>query len=145
MEQQITIVGNLTGDPELRFTPSGQAVANFSVAATPQKWDKEAGKFIDGETIFWRCSAWRGPAENVAESLKKGDRVIVTGSLRNNRYERDGQLRDSLEIDVNEIGASLRFATAAITKVRSTNTNRGNAAEGVVNPVRGNDSVTPPW
>lgn len=115
----ITVVGNLTADPELRFTPSGAAVANFTVASTPRKFNKQTNEFEDGETLFMRCSVWREAAENAAESLARGVRVIVTGNLVSRSWEdKDtGQKRTVMEMQVDEVGPSLRYATAKVTKV----------------------------
>lgn len=113
----ITVIGNLTGDPELRFTPSGAAVANFTVASTPRSFDKAKNEFVDGDTLFMRCSIWREAAENVAESLTKGTRVMVTGRLVQRSYEtREGEKRTVVELQVDEVGPSLRYATVQITK-----------------------------
>ena len=113
----LTIVGNLTGDPELRFTPSGAAVANFTVASTPRTFDRQANEFKDGDPLFLRCSVWREAAENVAESLTKGARVIVTGRLVQRSYETDkGEKRTVYEVQVDEIGPSLKYASAKVTK-----------------------------
>lgn len=112
----ITVVGNLTGDPELRFINSGAAVANFTIASTPRVYDKQAGEYKDGETLFLRCSLWRDAAENVAESLHRGTRVIATGKLKSRSYDKDGEKRTVIELEVDEIGPSLRYATAAVTK-----------------------------
>ncbi|MFK5691304.1 single-stranded DNA-binding protein [Ornithinimicrobium sp. LYQ92] len=114
----ITIVGNLTQDPELRFTPSGAAVANFTVASTPKKFDKQAQEFKDGETLFMRCSVWREAAEHTAESLHRGDRVVATGTLVSRSWEKDGENRTVMEMQVDEIGPSLRYATAQVTKAQ---------------------------
>ena len=115
---QVTFVGNLTGDPELRFTPSGAAVANFTVACTPRTFDSKTNEWKDGETTFLRCQVWRQYAENVAESLTRGTRVIVTGKLKQRSYEtKEGEKRTSIEVDVEDIGPALRNATARITKV----------------------------
>jgi len=119
-ETTITVIGNLVADPELRFVPSGAPVANFTVASTPRTFDKQSGEWRDGEALFLRCSLWRQPAENVSESLSKGARVIVTGRLRQRTYEVDGQKRYSTELDVEEIGPSLRFATATVNKAART-------------------------
>ncbi|MTD55698.1 single-stranded DNA-binding protein [Amycolatopsis pithecellobii] len=113
----ITVVGNLTADPELRFTPSGVAVANFTVASTPRAFDKATGEWKDGEPLFLRCNVWKSAAENVAESLTKGTRVIVTGRLQQRSYEKDGEKLTSYELTVDEIGPSLRYATAKVNKV----------------------------
>ena len=116
-ETVITIVGNLTDDPELRFTPSGAAVANFTIASTPRTFDKTANEWKDGDALFLRCSIWRQAAENVAESLTKGMRVVVQGRLRQRSYEtREGEKRTVVELDVEEVGPSLRYATAKVTK-----------------------------
>jgi single-strand DNA-binding protein len=116
-ETVITVIGNLTGDPELRFTPSGAAVANFTVASTPRTFDRQSNEFKDGDTLFMRCSIWREAAENVAESLTKGTRVVAQGRLKARSYEtREGEKRTSYELDVDEIGPSLRYATAKVTK-----------------------------
>ena len=109
-EITITAIGNLTADPELRFTPSGAAVANFTVASTPRTYDKAAGEWTDGEPFYLRCAVWRTAAENLSESLRKGDRVIVTGRLRQRQFEtREGDTRTVVECDVTEVGASLLF------------------------------------
>jgi len=113
----ITVVGNLTADPELRFTPSGAAVANFTVASTPRQFDRQSNDWKDGDTLFMRCSIWREAAENVAESLTKGTRVIASGRLVQRSYEtREGEKRTVVELQVDEIGASLRYATAKVTR-----------------------------
>jgi single-strand DNA-binding protein len=115
----ITVVGNVTGDPELRFTPSGAAVANFTVASTPRSFDKNSNEWKDGETLFLRCSVWRDAAENVAETLKQGMRVIVQGRLTQRSYEdKEGQKRTSIELQVDEVGPSLRYASAQVRKVQ---------------------------
>jgi single-strand DNA-binding protein len=113
----ITVVGNLTADPELRFTPSGAAVANFTVASTPRIYDRQSGEWKDGEALFLRCNIWREAAENVAESLTRGSRVIVTGRLKQRSFEtREGEKRTVMEVEVDEIGPSLRYATAKVNK-----------------------------
>ena len=115
----ITVIGNLTADPELRFTQSGLAVASFTVASTPRTFDRQSGEWKDGEALFLRCSIWRDAAENVAESLEKGSRVVVQGRLKQRSYtDREGNNRTSIELDVDEIGPSLRYATAKPTKVQ---------------------------
>ncbi|MET9258377.1 single-stranded DNA-binding protein [Amycolatopsis sp. NPDC004079] len=117
-ETVITVVGNLTSDPELRFTPSGAAVANFTVASTPRTLDRQSGEWKDGEALFLRCSIWRQAAENVAESLTRGARVLVTGRLVQRSFEtKEGEKRTVVELQVDEIGPSLRYATAKVTKV----------------------------
>ena len=113
----ITIIGNLTADPEMRFTPSGAAVASFTVASTPRTFDRQAGEWKDGETLFMRCSIWRDAAENVAESLTKGTRVIVQGRLVQRSFTtREGENRTVVEMQVDEIGPSLRYAKAQVTR-----------------------------
>ena len=114
----ITVVGNLTADPELRFTPSGAAVANFTVASTPRQFDRQSGEWKDGEALFMRCNIWRQAAENVAETLSRGSRVIVSGRLKQRSYEtREGEKRTVVELEVDEVGPSLRYATAKVNKV----------------------------
>jgi single-strand DNA-binding protein len=115
----LTLIGNLTSDPELRFTPSGAAVANFTVASTPRAFDRQSNEWKDGETLFMRCSVWREAAENVAESLTRGSRVIVTGRLKSRTYDtREGEKRTVVELEVDELGPSLRYATAKINKTQ---------------------------
>jgi single-strand DNA-binding protein len=112
------VIGNLTADPELRFTPSGAAVASFTVASTPRTFDRQSGEWKDGEALFLRCNIWRQAAENVAESLTRGARVIVNGRLKQRSFEtREGEKRTVVELDVDEIGPSLRYATAKVNKV----------------------------
>ncbi|GGS19421.1 MULTISPECIES: single-stranded DNA-binding protein [Actinokineospora] len=114
----ITVIGNLTADPELRFTPSGAAVASFTVASTPRTFDRQSGEWKDGEALFLRCNIWRQAAENVAESLTRGARVIVSGRLKQRSFEtREGEKRTVMELEVDEIGPSLRYATAKVNKV----------------------------
>ena len=118
-ETAITLVGNLVDDPELRFTPSGAAVANFRLASTPRTYDRASGDWKDGETLFLSCSVWRQAAENVAESLQRGTRVIVSGRLKSRSYEtREGEKRTVFEVDVDDIGPSLRSATAKVTRAQ---------------------------
>lgn len=125
-ETIITVVGNLTGDPELSFTQSGAPVVNFTVASTARHYDKQAQEWRDGDALFLRCTAWRQLAENVAESLQKGDRVVVTGALRVRQYERqDGTKGTSVELQVEEVGPSLKFATAKVTKATRSSTASG--------------------
>jgi single-strand DNA-binding protein len=122
-ETTITVIGNLTNDPELRFTPSGSAVANFTVASTPRTFDKNSNEWKDGESLFLRCSVWRETAENVAESLTKGMRVILSGDLKQRSYEtKEGEKRTVIELEVQEIGPSLKYANA---KVNRTQRNSG--------------------
>jgi single-strand DNA-binding protein len=117
-ETTITIVGNLTDDPELRFTPSGAAVAKFRIASTPRTLDRQSGEWKDGEPLFLACNIWRDAAEHVAESLQRGARVIVTGRLRQRSYEtREGEKRTVYELEVDEIGPSLRYATAKVQRM----------------------------
>jgi single-strand DNA-binding protein len=114
----ITVVGNLTADPELRFTSSGAAVASFTVASTPRTFDRQSGEWKDGEALFMRCSIWRQAAENVAESLTRGARVIVSGRLKQRSYDtREGEKRTVIELEVDEVGPSLRYATAKVNRV----------------------------
>jgi single-strand DNA-binding protein len=116
-ETPITLIGNLTADPELRFTPSGAAVANFTVASTPRTFDRQTNEWRDGDAMFLNCAVWRQAAENVAESLQKGMRVIVSGRLKSRSYEtREGEKRTVFEVDVDEIGPALRYATAKVTR-----------------------------
>ena len=125
-ETVLTIIGNLTNDPELRFTPSGAAVANFTVASTPRTFDKNSNEWKDGETLFMRCSVWREAAENVAESLTRGTRVIVSGRLRSRTYDtKEGEKRTVVELEVDEVGPSLRYATTKVSK-----TSRGGGGGG---------------
>ena len=116
----ITVIGNLTADPELRWTQSGAAVADFTVASTPRTYDRNAGEWRDGDTLFMRCSVWRETAENVAESLRKGMRVIVQGRLTQRSYDtQQGERRTVVELQVDEVGPSLRRARAQVTRVQA--------------------------
>jgi single-strand DNA-binding protein len=125
-ETVITVIGNLTNDPELRFTPSGQAVASFTIASTPRTMDRQTNEWKDGDTLFLRCSVWRQAAENVAESLHKGFRVIVQGRLKQRSFEtREGEKRTVVELDVDEVGPSLRNATARVNKAGRSGGNGG--------------------
>jgi single-strand DNA-binding protein len=127
----ITVVGNLTADPELRFTPAGAAVANFTVASTPRTYDRQSGEWKDGEALFLRCSIWREAAENVAESLTRGSRVIVSGRLKQRSFEtREGEKRTVVEVEVDEIGPSLRYATAKVNKASRSGTGGGGGGFG---------------
>jgi single-strand DNA-binding protein len=129
-ETALTITGSLTADPELRFTPAGIAVANFTVASNARRFDKATNGYVDVEPIFLRCTAWRTTAENIAESLSRGARVIVTGNLKSNSYEtREGEKRTSLELTVTEVGASLLWATVKITKADRTSAPAGKPAD----------------
>ena len=142
-ETVITIVGNLTDDPELRFTPSGAAVAKFRIASTPRTLDRESGQWKDGEPLFLACNIWRDAAEHVAESLQRGARVIVQGRLRQRSYEtREGEKRTVYELEVDEIGPSLRYATAKVQRMNRSGggggggfgaSNGGSAAGGGAN------------
>lgn len=115
----ITLVGNLTADPELRFTPSGAAVSSFTIASTPRSFDKNSNEWKDGDALFMRCSAWRQMAENVAESLQRGMRVIAWGRINQRSYEtREGEKRTVIEMTVEEIGPSLKYATAKVTRLQ---------------------------
>lgn len=127
----ITIIGNITGDPELRFTPSGAAVANFTVASTPRQFDRTSNEWKDGETLFMRCSVWRDAAENVAESLQRGTRVLVSGRLKSRSYEtKEGEKRTVIELDVDEVGPSLKYATAKVNRTQRGNGGGGNFNSG---------------
>lgn len=129
-ETQITLVGNLTADPELRFTPSGAAVANFTVASTPRMFDRQTSEWKDGDTMFVNCSVWRQYAENVTESLQKGSRVIVQGRLKSRSYEtREGEKRTVFEVDVEEVGPALRYATAKVTRTTAGGSGGGGGGQ----------------
>lgn len=129
MSNAVTIVGNLAGDPELRFTPSGAAVVNFTVADTPRTFDRDKNEWVDGETLWQRCTAWRELAENIAESLHKGTEVVVVGRLKSRSYDtREGEKRTVVELEVDSIGPSLRRASAVVKKNASgASSNRSNA------------------
>lgn len=129
----ITVVGNLTDDPELKFLPSGVGLAKFRLASTPRVKDKDSGEWKDGEPLFLSCTAFRQMAENIAESLQRGARVVVQGRLKQRSYEKDGEKRTVYELDVEEVGPSLRYATAQVKKL-------GRASQGQA-PTRGDD----PW
>ena len=138
-ETPLTVLGNLVADPELRYTQSGAPVASFTVASTPRTFDKAKNEFVDGDTLFMRCSAWRELAENIAESLTKGTRVIVQGRLVQRSYEtREGQKRAVVELQVDEIGPSLRYASAKVTRAQRSN---GGNSGGFAGAPAGND----PW
>jgi single-strand DNA-binding protein len=125
-ETVITVIGNLTNDPELRFTPNGAAVASFTVASTPRTFDRQSNEWKDGDTLFLRCTVWRQAAENVAESLHKGTRVVVQGRLKQRSFEtREGEKRTVVELEADEVGVSLRSATAKVSK-----SNRGSGGGG---------------
>jgi single-strand DNA-binding protein len=133
-ETIITVVGNLTADPELRFTPSGAAVASFTIASTPRTFDRNSNEWKDGEALFLRCSIWRQAAENAAESLTRGMRVIASGRLKQRSYEtREGEKRTVIELDVDEVGPSLKYASAKVNRTQRGSTGGGfggSAAEG---------------
>jgi single-strand DNA-binding protein len=147
-ETVITVVGNLVDDPELRFTPSGAAVANFRIASTPRTFDKQTNEWKDGDSLFLSCSVWRQAAENVAESLQRGMRVVVTGRLKSRTYEtREGEKRTVFEIEVEEVGPSLKYATAKVTRTTRSGGggggySGGGAAQGGGAPSGGADD---PW
>jgi single-strand DNA-binding protein len=141
-ETVITVVGNLTNDPELRFTPSGAAVASFTVASTPRTLDKATNEWKDGEALFLRCSIWRQAAENVAETLQRGARVIVQGRLQQRSYEtKEGEKRTVIELQVDEIGPSLKYATAKVNKTTRGSGGGGGGFGGGGAPAGGDD----PW
>ena len=127
----ITVVGNLTADPELRFTPSGAAVASFTIASTPRQFDRNTNEWKDGEALFLRCSIWRQAAENVAESLQRGMRVVAQGRLKQRSFEtREGEKRTVIELDVDEVGPSLRYATAKVNRTQRGSTSGGFGSSG---------------
>ncbi|MFI5606544.1 single-stranded DNA-binding protein [Amycolatopsis sp. NPDC051903] len=131
----VTVVGNLTADPELRFTANGAAVANFTVASTPRTFDRESGEWKDGEALFLRCSVWRQPAENVAESLARGARVIVQGRLVQRSFEtKEGERRTVVELQVDEIGPSLRYATAKVNRANRSGPPPADSSDGPWSP-----------
>src|SRR6201747_3194738 len=139
-ETVITVVGNLTADPERRFTPSGAAVASFTIASTPRTFDKNSNEWKDGDALFLRCSIWRQAAENVAESLQKGMRVVAQGRLKQRSYEtREGEKRTVVELDVEEVGPSLKYATAKVARVQRSG---GGGGYGSSQPPRGGGD---PW
>ena len=141
----ITVVGNLTDDPELRFTPSGAAVAKFRVASTPRFLDKQTNEWKDGDPLFLSCTVWRQAAENVAESLQRGARVVVTGRLRQRSYEtREGEKRTVIELEVDEIGPSLRYATAKVQKMSRSSGGGGGFGSGGGNG-GGGGNFDDPW
>src|SRR5690242_21804584 len=144
----ITVIGNLTDDPELRFTPSGAAVAKFRVASTPRFLDRQTNEWKDGEPLFLACNIWRQAAENVAESLQRGARVIVTGRLRQRTYEtREGEKRTVMELEVDEIGPSLRYATAKVQKMQRSSGGGGYGSGGGGNSggSGGSSGFDDPW
>jgi single-strand DNA-binding protein len=141
-ETVITVVGNLVDDPELRFTPSGAAVANFRIASTPRTFDRQSNEWKDGDALFLSCSVWRQAAENVAESLQRGMRVVVQGRLKSRQYEtREGEKRTVFEIEVEEVGPSLKYATAKISKTSRSGSGGGGGFGGGASSSGGDD----PW
>ena len=140
-ETVITVVGNLTADPELRFTPSGAAVASFTIASTPRQFDRNTNEWKDGEALFLRCSIWRQAAENCAESLTRGMRVIASGRLKQRSFEtREGEKRTVIELDVEEVGPSLKYASAKVNK-----TQRGSSGGGGGGFGSGGGGNDDPW
>lgn len=130
-ETTITVIGNLTNDPELRFTPSGSAVANFTIASTPRTFDRNSNEWKDGETLFLRAAVWKEAAENVTESLTKGMRVIVSGRLKSRSYDtKEGEKRTVIELEVDEIGPSLKSATAKVNRTQRNGQSGGQASGG---------------
>jgi single-strand DNA-binding protein len=142
----ITVIGNLTNDPELRFTPSGAAVARFTVASTPRIMDRQTNEWKDGDPLFLSCNIWRQAAENVAESLQKGARVIVSGRLRQRSYEtREGEKRTVMELEVDEVGPSLRYATAKVQKMQRSSGGGGFGSGGGGGNSGGSSGFDDPW
>lgn len=139
-ETILNIIGNLTGDPELRFTPSGSAVANFTIASTPRTFNKDSKEWADGETLFMRCSVWREAAENVAESLTKGMRVIASGRLGSRSYEdkKSGEKRTVMELEVDEIGPSLKYANAKVNRTQRSGNGGQQGGQGSGGQQQGN-------
>ena len=146
-ETVITVIGNLTADPELRFTPSGAAVANFTIASTPRTFDRQSNDWKDGETLFLRCNVWRESAENVAETLTKGTRVIAQGRLKSRSYDtKEGEKRTVMELEVDEVGPSLRYASAKVTRAnRSNNNGNGGGAQQGNQANHGQQPADDPW
>ena len=143
-ETPITLIGNLTADPELRFTPNGAAVANFTVASTPRTFDRQTNEWRDGDSMFINCSVWRQYAENVAESLSKGMRVIVSGRLKARSYEtREGEKRTVVELQVDEVGPSLKYATAKVA--RKSAAGAYNGSRGSVSQAPSGGAADDPW
>ena len=145
-ETPITVIGNLTADPELRFTPSGAAVANFTVASTPRTFDRQTNEWKDGEALFLNCSVWRQAAENAAESLTRGTRVVVTGRLRQRSWEnQEGEKRSMIEIEADDVGPSLKWATAKVEKTsRSSSSSSGDWGDKVTVPAGATDQEETP-
>ncbi|WP_426727125.1 single-stranded DNA-binding protein [Corynebacterium auriscanis] len=137
----ITIIGNIVADPELRFTQNGKAVANFRIASTPRQYDRDQQKYIDGTPTFLTCNLWGTPAENLAESLHKGDRVIVTGTLKQRTWQdKNGENRTTFEVEADEVGPSIRFATTQVNRA-----SRGGGQGGYNQNNRGNTNQQDPW
>jgi single-strand DNA-binding protein len=142
-ETIITVIGNLTADPELRFTPSGSAVANFTIASTPRTFDRQANDWKDGETLFLRCNVWRESAENVAETLTKGTRVIAQGRLKSRSYDtKEGEKRTVMELEVDEVGPSLRYASAKVTRTQRSGPGNNGQGGGAQQGGQGNQGNT---
>jgi single-strand DNA-binding protein len=142
----VSFTGNLVADPELRYTPTGQAVANFRVACTPRRLDKGTNEWVDGDSTFLTCNIWRQAAENVAESLQQGMRVVVTGRLKQRSYEtREGEKRTVFEVEVDEIGPSMRSASAKVTKTSRSGAGDGAWAGGSAPQVRQPGAEPDPW
>jgi single-strand DNA-binding protein len=145
-ETTTTLIGNLTNDPELRFTPAGAAVANFTIASTPRTFDKQSNEWKDGETLFLRASVWREAAENVAESLTKGMRVIASGALKSRSYEtKEGEKRTVIEFEVDEIGPSLKYANAKVNRTQRSGGNTQPAPAAQQQPWGGQPAQTQGW
>lgn len=145
-ETIITVVGNLTADPELRYTQNGVAVANFTIASTPRLYDRQSGEFKDGDALFMRASVWREFAEHVASTLTKGSRVVATGRLRQRSYEtKEGEKRTSIELEVDEVGPSLRYATAQIQRQSSGGPKAAVAADDSWSSPAAGGAVQDPW
>jgi len=145
-DTSVTIIGNLTSDPELRYTQNGVGVANFTVASTPRTFDRQSNEWKDGETLFMRCSLWREAAENVAGSLSKGTRVIVTGRLTSRSYKtREGEDRTTTELEVDEMGPSLRYANAAVTRRARTDAAAPAPASSGRRAARTGQTADEPW
>jgi single-strand DNA-binding protein len=146
-ETIITVVGNLTADPELRFTPSGAAVASFTIASTPRTFDRNANEWKDGEALFLRCSVWRQAAENVAESLQRGMRVVAQGRLKQRSYEtREGEKRTVVEMEVDEVGPSLKYATAKVNRTqRGSSSGGGFGSSGSSSSASDGGATDDPW
>lgn len=138
-ETTLTIIGNTTGPAELRYTPSGAAVANFTVASTPRTFDRQSNEWKDGSTLFMRCSVWREQAENVAESLdQKGMRVVVVGRLTQREYEKDGQKRNVVELEADDVAPSLKYANAKVNRTQRSNNQGGQQGGGFGGQQQGN-------